>query len=601
MLKTHSCGELRPSDEGEVVSLAGWVHRRRDHGGLIFIDLRDHDGLVQTVFNPKENEDAYAVADSCRGEYVLLAKGTVARRPAGTENPHLPTGEIELRVSEAQVLNPAKTPPFYITEETDVEELLRLKYRYLDLRRETMHQNIVTRHRVVKFIRDFLSERDFTEIETPLLTAPTPEGARDYLVPSRIHAGHFYALPQSPQQFKQLLMVAGFERYFQIARCLRDEDLRADRQPEHTQLDLEMSFISDEEDIFRLAEELYYTMAQALYPNRPVQQHPFPRMTYEESVRRFGSDKPDLRYGLELSDFSEALRDTDFSVFRQVISSGGLVRGLCVPRGAEFSRKQTDDLTTFVQQFGAKGLVSIAFLGEGSIDSLAEEDIRSPVAKYFTVEQAKEMARIADARRGDMLLLIADKTSVANRALDGLRRELAERLELYDPNVLAFAFVKEYPLLEWSDTEERWTSTHHPFTSPYLEDLELLNSDPGRVRSHAYDLVCNGWELFSGSIRIHQREVQEEMFSALGISPEEAKRKFGHMLEAFEYGAPPHAGIGAGIDRLLAVLLDQPDIREVIAFPKTKSASEPLTGAPTTVSDQQLRELHIAVTEIAED
>jgi aspartyl-tRNA synthetase len=601
MLKTHTCGELRASHEGESVSLAGWVHRRRDHGGLIFIDLRDHDGIVQTVFNPQDNADAYKVADSCRGEYVLLAKGTVARRPQGTENATIPTGEIEVRVSEAEVLNPSKTPPFYITEETEVEELLRLKYRYLDLRRETMHQSIVMRHRMVKFIRDFLSERGFTEIETPLLTAPTPEGARDYLVPSRVHAGHFYALPQSPQQFKQLLMVAGFERYFQIARCLRDEDLRADRQPEHTQLDLEMSFVSDEEDIFQLSEELYYSLAQSLFAQRPVQQHPFPRMTYEESMRRFGSDKPDVRYGLELSDLSEALRDTEFSVFRQILSKGGMVRSLCVPGGAEFSRKQTDDLTTFVQQFGAKGLVSMAFLGEGSIDTLTEADIRSPVAKYFTVEQAKEMARIAGAKRGDMLLMVADRPTVANRALDGLRRELAARLELYDPNVLAFAFVKEYPLLEWSDTEERWTSTHHPFTSPYLEDVQFIESDPGRVRSHAYDLVCNGWELFSGSIRIHRRDVQEKMFSVLGISPEEAKRKFGHMLEAFEYGAPPHAGIGAGIDRALAVLLAQPDIREVIAFPKTKSASEPLTGAPTMVTEQQLRELHIAVTEVADD
>ena len=601
MLKTHSCGELRPSHEGHTVSLAGWVHRRRDHGGLIFIDLRDHDGLVQTVFNPQENADAYSVADSCRGEYVILAKGTVARRPNGTENASLPTGEIEVRVSEAQVLNPAKTPPFYITEETEVEELLRLKYRYLDLRRETMHQNIVTRHRVVKFIRDFLSERGFTEIETPLLTAPTPEGARDYLVPSRIHAGHFYALPQSPQQFKQLLMVAGFERYFQIARCLRDEDLRADRQPEHTQLDLEMSFVSDEEDIFGLTEELYYSLARTLFPDRPVQQHPFPRMTYEESIRRFGSDKPDVRYGLELSDFSEVLRGTEFTVFRQVLASGGQVHGLCVPNGAEFSRKQTDDLTTFVQQFGAKGLVSMAFLGEGSIDSLVEQEVRSPVAKYFTVEQAREMARVAGAKRGDMLLLVADKPSVANRALDGLRRELADRLELYDPKVLAFAFVKEYPLLEWSDTEDRWVSMHHPFTSPREEDLPLIESDPGRVRSRSYDLVCNGWELFSGSIRIHRRDLQEKVFAMLGISLEEARRKFGHMLEAFEYGAPPHAGIGAGIDRLLAVLLGQPDIREVIAFPKTKSASEPLTGAPTTVSPEQLRELHIAVTEVEED
>ena len=482
-----------------------------------------------------------------------------------------------------------------------MEELLRLKYRYLDLRRETMHQNIVTRHRVVKFIRDFLNERGFTEIETPLLTAPTPEGARDYLVPSRVHAGHFYALPQSPQQFKQLLMVAGFERYFQIARCLRDEDLRADRQPEHTQLDLEMSFVSDEEDIFRLTEELYYSLAQALFPQRPIREHPFPRMTYEESMRRFGSDKPDVRYGLELSDFNEALRDTEFAVFWQVLASGGLVRGLCVPGGAEFSRKQTDDLTTFVQQFGAKGLVSMAFLGEGSIGSLAEEEIRSPVAKYFTVEQAKEMARIAGAKRGDMLLLIADRPSVANRALDGLRRELADRLQLYDPNILAFAFLKDVPLFEWSETENRWVSMHHPFTSPREEDLPLIDSDPGRVRSRAYDLVCNGWELFSGSIRIHRRDLQEKVFAMLGISAEEARRKFGHMLEAFEYGAPPHAGIGAGIDRLLAVLTGQPDIREVIAFPKTKSASEPLTGAPTTVSPEQLRELHIAVTEIEPD
>ena len=601
MLKTHSCGELRPKHEGETVSLAGWVHRRRDHGGLIFIDLRDHDGLVQSVFNPQENADAYAVADSCRGEYVVVAKGTVARRPEGTENASLPTGEIEVRVSEAQVLNPAKTPPFYITEETEVEELLRLKYRYLDLRRETMHQNIVTRHRVVKFIRDFLNERGFTEIETPLLTAPTPEGARDYLVPSRVHAGHFYALPQSPQQFKQLLMVAGFERYFQIARCLRDEDLRADRQPEHTQLDLEMSFVSDEEDIFRLTEKLYYNLAQKLFPQRPIREHPFPRMTYEASMRRFGTDKPDVRYGLELSDFNEALRDTEFAVFWQVLASGGLVRGLCVPGGAEFSRKQTDDLTTFVQQFGAKGLVSMAFLGEGSIGSLAEEEIRSPVAKYFTVEQAKEMARIAGAKRGDMLLLIADRPSVANRALDGLRRELADRLQLYDPNILAFAFLKDVPLFEWSETENRWVSMHHPFTSPREEDLPLIDSDPGRVRSRAYDLVCNGWELFSGSIRIHRRDLQEKVFAMLGISAEEARRKFGHMLEAFEYGAPPHAGIGAGIDRLLAVLTGQPDIREVIAFPKTKSASEPLTGAPTTVSPEQLRELHIAVTEIEPD
>jgi aspartyl-tRNA synthetase len=601
MLKTHSCDEPRASHAGQTIDLAGWVHRRRDHGGLVFVDLRDHDGLVQVVFNPQEARDAYEVAETVRGEYVLRVTGTVQKRPAGTENAALPTGEIEVHATAAEVLNPAKTPPFYITEETDVEELLRLKYRYLDLRRETMHQNMVTRHRVVKFIRDFLANRGFTEIETPLLTAPTPEGARDYLVPSRVHAGHFYALPQSPQQFKQLLMVAGFERYFQIARCLRDEDLRADRQPEHTQLDLEMSFISGEEDIFGLTEEMYHSLATSLFPHYSIQQNPFPRMTYEESMRRFGSDKPDLRYGLELSDFSDTVRESEFQVFRSTLASGGAVRGLCVPGGAAMSRKQVDDLTTFVQSYGAKGLVSMQFGGDGGMDTLSEEDIRSPVAKFFSVEQAREMARIAGANRGDMLLMVADKPTAANRALDGLRRELASRLDLADKDTLAFAFVTEYPLFEWSDTDERWTAVHHPFTSPYLEDLDKIDTDPGAVRSHAYDLVCNGWELFSGSIRIHRRDVQQRVFSSLGISEEEARRKFGHMLEAFEYGAPPHAGIGAGIDRLLAVLTGQPDIREVIAFPKTKSASEPMTGAPTAVSEKQLEELHLAVTEIEED
>ncbi|HLB26921.1 MAG TPA: aspartate--tRNA ligase [Dehalococcoidia bacterium] len=597
MLKSHNCGQLRASDEGQDVTLAGWVHRRRDHGGLIFIDLRDHDGLTQVVFNPKDAAGAYAVADTVRGEYVLQVEGSVSRRPKGTENAHLPTGEIEVKARAATVLNEAKTPPFYIVEETDVDELLRLKYRYLDLRRETIHRNIVLRARVTKFIRDYLTERGFTEIETPILTAPTPEGARDYLVPSRVHAGRFYALPQSPQQMKQLLMVAGFERYFQIAHCLRDEDLRADRQPEHTQLDLEMSFVSDEEDILGLLEGLYYALVQTVTPHFKVQAHPFPRMTYEESVRRFGVDKPDLRYGLELVDLTDALRESEFAIFRQTVAAGGVVRALCVSGGAEFSRKQTDDLTTFVQQYGAKGLVSLAFLGEGPIDSLSQDDIRSPVAKYFSVEQAREMARLAGATRGDILLMVADQAGVANKALDGLRREVAARLELADPGTLAFAFVTEYPMFEWSETEERWMSSHHPFTSPRAEDIPLMDSDPARVRSHAYDLVCNGWELFSGSIRIHRREVQEKAFGMLGIGPEEARRRFGHMLEAFEYGAPPHAGIGAGIDRLMAVLTGQPDIREVIAFPKTKSATDPLTGAPGEVSEEQLRELHIAVTE----
>ncbi len=601
MLKDRNCGDLRASDAGNTVTLAGWVNRRRDHGGLIFIDLRDHSGLVQVVFNPqadarREAAEAHAVGEQLRGEFVLQVTGEVQQRKPGTENPNLPTGEIEVHATAAAILNPAKTPPFYISDETEVEELLRLKYRYLDLRRDRMHQNIVMRHRVVQFIRDFLGARGFTEIETPILTAPTPEGARDYIVPSRVQPGHFYALPQSPQQFKQLLMVAGFERYFQIAHCLRDEDLRADRQPEHTQLDLEMSFVDSEEDIFALTEELFTSLSQALFPHRPIQQHPFPRMTYAEAMRRFGSDKPDLRYGLELADFAPALKDTGFQVFQKVLASGGAVRGFSVPGGASWSRKQADELITFVQQYGAKGLVTVQIGGEGpSLEGLTMDDVKSAVAKFLTAEQVIAMANAAGASRGDMLLVVADTDAFANKALDALRREIASRLNLAEPSALAFLFLTDVPLFEWSDTEGRWMSMHHPFTSPNPEDIGLMESDPGKVRSRAYDLVCNGWELFSGSIRIHRRELQETMFKVLGIGPEEQKRKFGHMLEAFEFGAPPHAGIGCGIDRTLAVLLGESDIREVVPFPKTKSASDPMTGAPTTVDPDQLDILRIKV------
>ena len=599
MLKTHSCGELRASHEGEKVTLAGWVHRRRDHGGLIFIDLRDHDGLTQVVFNPKDAAEAYAVGDTARGEYVLQVEGAVARRPEGTDNPHLPTGEVEVRASAATVLNESKTPPFYIVEEVEVEELLRLKYRYLDLRRETMQRNMVLRHRVVKFIRDWLTDRGFVDIETPSLGAPTPEGARDFLVPSRLHPGRFYALPQSPQQLKQLLMVAGFERYYQIARCFRDEDVRADRQPEFTQLDMEMAFVEDE-DVIVLLEGLHADMAAALRPDLKMER-PFPRLTHDEAMRRFGTDKPDLRFGMELVEVSDALRASEFAIFRQTIESGGVVRGICVPGGAEFSRKQVDELTTFVQGYGAKGLVSIALLGEGPMDAIAQDDIRSPVAKYFTVEQVREMARLAMANRGDLLLMVADKPSLANKVLDGLRREMGRRLNLADANTLNFVMIYDFPLLEWHEEDGRWYSVTHPFTQPKPDEMHLLDSDPGAVHSRSYDLVCNGWEIGGGSIRIHRREMQEQMFRILGIGPEEANRKFGHMLEAFEYGAPPHGGFATGIDRTVAILAQQDDIREVMAFPKTKSAADPLTGAPSDVTAEQLKELHIAVTETKEE
>ncbi|MDZ4278063.1 MAG: aspartate--tRNA ligase, partial [Dehalococcoidia bacterium] len=560
MLKTHFCGELRKGHVGQEVTLAGWVHRRRDHGGLVFIDLRDSRGLVQVVFHPDETPQAHQVAGDVRNEFVLLVRGEVVPRQPGTENSNLPTGEIEVRPREAEVLNPARTPPFPINEETDVEELLRLRYRYLDLRRERMHHNMQVRHRVVSFIRRFLTERDFIEIETPILTNSTPEGARDFLVPSRLQPGTFYALPQSPQQYKQLLMVAGFERYFQIARCLRDEDLRADRQPDFTQLDLEMSF-ADEEDILSLFEELFTGLAREVRPDLQLVT-PFPRMTYEESMRRFGTDKPDLRFGVELFDATDLAASSEFTVFRNAAGSGGTVEGICVPGGAEFSRKDIDSLTTFVQGYGAKGLVSIALLGEGDLGSLTEDDIRSPVAKYLSLELVRGAAQRAGAQRGDLLLLIAGEggrpklePGSSNRvkpALDGLRREVAARLKLADPGVLHYACITEYPLVEWNEDEERWDAQHHLFVSPMEEDLQYFESDPGRIRSRAYDIVCNGEELGSGSVRIHQREMQERVFRLLGINDEQAKARFGHMLEAFEYGAPPHAGFAPGIDRVVA-------------------------------------------------
>jgi aspartyl-tRNA synthetase len=594
MYKTDYCGDLRTSDAGREVVLAGWIHRCRDHGGLIFIDLRDSTGLVQVVVHP-EQPDAHAVASQARGEYVLRVSGAVQRRRPGTENAKLPTGEIEVRAASVETLNSAKTPPFEINDdEAEPGEIVRQKYRYLDLRRIRMHRNMVIRHHVVKYIRDFLTGRGFLEIETPVLANPTPEGARDYLVPSRNFPGNFYALPQSPQQFKQLLMVAGFERYFQIARCYRDEDLRADRQPEFTQLDLEMSFV-EQDDILNLMEELYLGMAAAVRPDLKVPA-PFPRLSYAESMRRFGTDKPDLRFGLELIDFTNAVRGADFIVFKSAVESGGAVEGICVPGGAAFSRKEIDALTETVKGLGAKGLVSLAFTAEP--DAATEEEMRSPVLKHVGAGMARSLGRIAGAHTGDLLLIVAGTGGVPAKepgakarvkpALDALRRTVAAKLELADPGSLVFAFIVDFPLVEWNDDEERWDASHHLFTSVKAEDLSLLDSDPGSVRSNAYDITCNGWEIGSGSIRIHSREMQERIFKLLNISEDDARTRFSHMLEAFQYGAPPHGGIAPGIDRTVALFAQESDIRDVIAFPKTKSAQDLMTGAPLPVDPAAL-------------
>jgi aspartyl-tRNA synthetase len=595
LLKTHFCGELRKEHVGQEVTLAGWVNRRRDHGKLIFLDLRDSRGMVQVVFNPETAADAHAVADQVRSEFVIQARGEVVARRAGTENRNLPTGEIEVQAAAATILNAAKTPPFYIYEDSEVEELLRLRYRYLDLRRNRMQHHLWMRYRITKFIRDFLHDRGFIEIETPILANPTPEGARDYLVPSRVNRGSFYALPQSPQQFKQLLMVAGFERYFQIARCFRDEDIRADRQPEFTQLDLEMSWVVAD-DVLDLMEDLYTALCESIRPDMKLVK-PFPRFTYDEVMQRFGTDKPDLRYGMELADFSDLAATSDFTVFRQALDGGGQVRGFAAPGGAAFTRRQIDELTSFVQTARAKGLISVALEGEGPIEKLTADEFRSPMGRFLNLEMVKGMAQRTDAKRGDLILMVADQPDVVNAGLDALRREVARRLELADPNLLTWCRVTEFPLLEWNEEDNRWYAVHHPFTSPKPEDLPLLESDPGRVRAQAYDLVCNGWEMAGGSVRIHQRDVQQQMFSLLGISPERAQARFGHMLEAFEYGAPPHGGIAAGLERNVALLVGEDDIREVMTFPKTKTAADPMTGAPSPVTPEQLTELGLALQE----
>jgi len=578
------------------VTLAGWVGRRRDHGGLIFIDLRDRGGVVQVVFNPEVSKQCHQIASEMRNEYVVKVRGKVAVRPPGTENPKLATGDVEVIAYSAEILNPSKTPPFYINEETEVEESLRLRYRYLDLRRARMQENLVLRHRVIKFIRDFLDARGFIEVETPIMIKSTPEGARDYLVPSRLHPGKFYALPQSPQQLKQLLMVAGVEKYYQIARCFRDEDTRADRQPEFTQLDLEMSFI-EEEDIFNLLEELFTSLVEAVKPGVRVIK-PFPRLSYADVVARYGTDKPDLRFGLEIGDLSDLAAQSSFSIFQSAIAAGGKVKGICAPGCGHYTRGQLDELNKLVLGLGAGGLVTVS-LGDssGSLSDLTIERVKSVAAKFLTLDQIKQMAQRLGAQSGDLLLIIAGKDKQVDMALGGLRQEIGQRLKLADPNLFTFAFIQDFPLFRRDEEAGRWEPEHHPFTAPRGEDVPLVDTSPEKVRGRHYDMVCNGYEIGGGSLRIHTAELQRRVFRLLGYSDKQIEERFGHMLEAFEYGAPPHGGIALGIDRIVMLLAGEETIREVIAFPKTQSAVDLTFNAPSPVTEEQLAELHLRVQE----
>ncbi|HZK25196.1 MAG TPA: aspartate--tRNA ligase [Oscillospiraceae bacterium] len=579
--RDRNCGEIRAAEIGQQVTLSGWVQRRRDHGKLIFLDLRDRSGLVQVVFNFEHNEAIFTQAEGIRTEFVVTVQGEVIARDPEAVNPKLATGEVEVKAQSLTILNKAKTPPFYIEDGVEVDENIRLKYRYLDLRRPEMLQNLILRHRVSKLVRDFLDAKGFLEVETPILTKSTPEGARDYLVPSRVNPGEFYALPQSPQLFKQLLMVSGVERYFQIARCFRDEDLRADRQPEFTQIDIELSFCSQEQILELMEQMMVHIYQGALGVEIPT---PFPRMTYQEAMERFGSDKPDTRFALELHDISQLVAGTEFKVFKQTLAAGGVIKGINAKGCGKFSRREIDELTAFVAQFGAKGLAYLF---------VEEAGVRSPIAKFFAEATLANIVQTLDGAPGDLLLFVADEFDVACQALGALRLQLGERLGLLDENKLNFLWVVDFPLVDFDQDEGRYVAIHHPFTAPRDEDLPILESEPQQVLAKAYDLVFNGVEVGGGSLRIYQRELQERMFKLLGFSADRAREQFGFLLEAFDYGTPPHGGIAFGLDRLVMLMAGEKSIREVMAFPKTASASDLMTGAPSEVAPRQLKELHI--------
>ncbi len=581
--RTHYCGDLRITDNGQKVKLCGWVENWRDHGGIVFIDLRDLTGITQIVFNPEVSKEVHEIAHKLRAEFVIAIEGEVSPRPEGTVNPKLPTGEIEVIVKKVEILSPAKTPPFIIEDRIEVSENLRLKYRYLDLRRPKMQKNIVIRHKTAQIVRNFLNENNFLEIETPFLTKSTPEGARDYLVPSRVNPGKFYALPQSPQLFKQILMVSGFDRYYQIVRCFRDEDLRADRQPEFTQIDMEMSFV-DREDVMNITENLIkkiFTEIKGLEFNEN-----FPVITYSEAIDKYGLDAPDIRFDLHLINLTDIFQNTSFKVFANAVKNNGIIKAIKVKDGAKFSRKDLDDLTEFVKIYGAKGMAWIKIL---------ENEWQSPIVKFFSDDEKQKLQERLNLEPGDLVVFGADSSKIVNESLGHLRKELAKRLNLINENEFKFVWVIDFPLLEWDEEEKRYVALHHPFTSPLDEDIELLETSPDKVRSKAYDIVLNGIELGGGSIRIHRKDIQEKVFNALGLEEKDAKEKFGFLLEAFEYGAPPHGGLAIGFDRLLMFLTDSENIRDVIPFPKTQKATCLMTGAPSEVDKKQLKELNIKI------